>query len=333
MKILVIRFSSIGDVLLTTPLLRCLKQQLPDCSLHFLTKSTMSQLLTSNPNVDRVVTLQHPLKKTIKQLRSEHYDFVVDLHNNHRSRLIRMRLSAKHSVYRKENFRKWLTILTKHDFMSGLHVVDRYFQAVSPLNVVNDGKGLQLPLPEVLSGEAFKTRMFGSNSVLQLTAHPYAIVACGAQHATKRIPLSKLMTLCSQIKGPVLLLGDKGDRDRLRNSDVAFSPNVSNLCGKTSLLESAALIRDAAVVVTPDSSMMHFAAAYHRPVIAVWGATVPEFGFWAYSTQRADCQVSNLRCRPCSRMGSERCPLGHFRCMDFQDWQRIAEAASQALAT
>lgn len=328
MKILIIRFSSIGDIVLTTPVVRCIKQQLPDCQVHYLTKSGSVELLLNNANIDKIITLDEKLRDTIAELKSEHYDYVVDLHNNHRSRLIRMALRAKTYVYRKENFHKWLTIITKHNFMSGRNVVDRYMQTLHPLGVVADGGGLQIFLSDDLSGDAFRQRVINNKKVAEITNRPYVVVACGAQHATKRIPDDKLLVLCSLIKSRVLLLGDKSDRKRLRDFGASFSKNVINLCGKTSLSESAALIRDAVAVITPDSSMMHFAAAFGRPVIAVWGATVPQFGFSAYATPHADCQVDGLLCRPCSRMGSKRCPLGHFKCMHQQSWQRIAEAAN-----
>ncbi|MBR6330276.1 MAG: glycosyltransferase family 9 protein [Bacteroidales bacterium] len=333
MKVLIIRLSSIGDILLTTPLVRCVKQQLHGCVLHFLTKPAMRDLLASNANVDKVLTLGDSISQTVTMLDEQGpYDYIIDLHNNHRSRMIRARLKGKKLIYRKENLRKWLTIVTKRDLMSSRHVVDRYMRTVMPLGVSNDNKGLELALPHSLDAENFRKTAVGGISIDQLLSSPYAVVACGAQHATKRIPPAHIATLCSLMKVPVLLLGDGGDRSRLDSAGATFGSNVVNLCGKTTLLESAALIRDAAVVVAPDSSMMHFAAAFHRPVVAVWGATVPQFGFAAYATPHIDCQVDTLHCRPCSRMGSERCPLGHFDCMHKQDWQRIATAAKKYLS-
>lgn len=260
------------------------------------------------------------------------YDYIIDLHNNHRSRLIRFRLKGKKIVYRKENLHKWLTIVTKRNQMSSRHVVDRYMRAIAPLGIIADNIGLELDLPPSLNTNSLKTKSFDGISIDSLLAKPYAIVACGAQHATKRIPPTHIATLCSLLESPVLLVGDAGDRRRIEDAAVTFGTNVVNLCGKTSLLESAALIRDAAVVVTPDSSMMHFAAAFRRNIVAVWGATVPQFGFSAYATTHTDCQVEGLRCRPCSRMGTERCPLGHFDCMHKQDWHQIAAAAALYLS-
>lgn len=328
MKVLVIRFSSIGDILLTTPVLRCLKRQL-NAEVHFLTKGGNVELLYNNANVDKVVVLQDSMRQTVSALKKESYDAVVDLHNNHRSRYVRRRLRVKSYVYRKENVSKWLTIMTKHSFMSGLHVVDRYLKAVAPLGVKDDGGGLEINLPEELKSDALKLKNISGKNVSDLTGVPYVVIACGAQHATKRIPLEKIMVVSSLIRAKVVLLGDKTDKTRIRNWEGSFGGNVVNLCGKTTLQESAALINGASAVVTPDSAMMHFAAALHRPVIAVWGATIPDFGFSAFRTWHVDCEVNNLWCRPCSRMGSGRCPLGHLNCMHNQNWQSIAEAASK----
>lgn len=329
MKILVIRFSSLGDIVLTTPVLRCIKQQLPESETHFLTKSGNVELLYNNPNVDKVITLQDTLHQTVKQLKKEHYDYVVDLHNSLRSRLVRLGLHTSSSVYRKENLGKWMTIVFKRNFMSERNVVQRYMQAVKPLGVSDDKGPLELYLPEELCGEAFERRVINRRVVGGLTEVPYVVIACGAQNETKRIPVDKLVLLAALIKARVLLIGDKKDSTRMRDWGASFGGNVINLCGKTSLLESAAFIRDAAAVITPDSAMMHFAAAFARPVIAVWGATTPSFGFSAYRTPHIDCVVGKLRCHPCSRMGSRRCPHKHFKCMHEQKWQQIAEMATR----
>ena len=329
MKILIIRFSSLGDIILTTPVVRCLKRQLEGAEIHYLTKVDNLELLYNTPNIDKVLAYDGNLRETVKKLRNENYDAIVDLHNSRRSSLIRMQLKGKKYVYRKENLHKWLTIVTKHDFMSGKNVVERYLAAVKPLGIEDDGGGLELMLPESMAPEVFKKLIVAGKKVEDIVNQPYVVVACGSQHETKNIPVDKLMVLCSMIKMRVVLLGDKKDRKRIRDWGASFSANVINLCGKTSLLESAAFVRAAAVVISPDSAMMHFAVAFHRPLIAIWGATTPRFGFAAFRTPHADCEVTDLWCRPCSRMGSKRCPLGHFRCMHEQSWQRIAESVTK----
>lgn len=308
MKILVIRLSSIGDVVLTTPLLRCLKSQLPQCELHLITKKVNGELLQGNNYIDRLIEYDGS-KSQENRLRLEKYDYVVDLHNNHRSRRLRRHLHVWSLVYRKENFGKFMLVLTKWDVMSGRHVVDRYFDAVKPLGVTNDGFGLELPIFSL------------EHSRIQTLQQPYIVIACGAQHETKRIPPEKIAYLANGIKGTVVLVGDDNDRERM--DKVTLTDNVLNFCGMTTLQESAAIISRASVVVTSDSAMMHVAAAYHRRVIALWGCTTPRFGFWAYGTEHLDVIPQGLRCWPCRRMGSERCPKGHFSCMMNHDYESI----------
>ena len=318
MKILVVRLSSIGDVVLTTPVLRCMKRQL-HCELHLITKKVCGELMEGNPNIDRQIVYDGSEEQEL-HLREEHYDCVVDLHNNHRSRRLR-RAMAKGSprprvlVYRKENFGKFMLVLTKWDIMSGKHVVDRYFDAVNPLGVKNDNLGLELP-------------SFTESSLHGFSPSHYSVIACGAQHETKRIPPSKIAFMANGIKGPVALVGDKADRERMKA--VELSDNVINLCGETTLQQSAAVIANAAVVITPDSAMMHVAAAYHRRVIALWGCTSPRFGFWAYSTERNDYTPQGLRCWPCRRMGSDHCPKGHFACMMNQGYDSIIQVINDS---
>ena len=316
MKILVIRLSSIGDVVLTTPVLRCLKKMLPDCELHLITKRICSELIVGNPNLDRLIVYDGS-EEQVAALKWEGYDCVVDLHNNHHSRRLRRAIGTRTFVYRKENLGKFMLVLFKWDIMSGRNVVDRYFDAVSPLGVSNDGKGLELPnfnqTIKHLGIQAFK----------QL---PYVVIACGAQHETKRIPPEKIAMLANKSGVDVVLVGDDGDRKRMES--VNLNANVRNLCGKTTLQQSAALIAGAMAVVTPDSAMMHVAAAYKKKVIAVWGCTSPRFGFWAYGTEHIDFTANGLRCWPCRRMGTERCPKGHFKCMMQHDYERMLECVN-----
>ncbi len=321
MKILVIRFSSIGDVVLTLPVVNWIKSQCHGIEVHLLTKHLNAGIVALNQDIDRIHELEDSISDTIEKLRKEKFDYVLDLHNNHRSRRVRRNLRLPCSVYRKENLHKMLYVLTKHDFMSGKHVVDRYLSAAARIPFGQDDvsrlriKPTEAPLltlPLIAKTDARLQK-------------PYVVIACGAQHATKRIPTEKIVSLALAISVPVVLVGDTNDAKRLKVCDAGFGGDVMNLCGMTTLAESAAIIGHAAVVVSSDSAMMHIAAAFRRPVVAVWGATVPSFGFGAYRTEHYDFQVAGLRCRPCSRMGTEKCRKGHFACMQKQDWTAIVQ--------
>lgn len=328
MKMLVMRLTSIGDVLLTTPVARCLKKQLPELELHYLTRGKNGELLKYNPYIDRLLLLDDNNDVTIDILQKEKYDYVVDLHNNHRTHRIRRALKVKCSVYRKENVRKFIYVWTKFDVMSGRNVVDRYLKAVENLGVIPDNGGLDLFLPPEFQYNSLLNQTVGEVHLADIINASYVAIACGGQHYTKRMPVEKVVELCSLVKHPVVLLGDSNDRKRIVECEISFPSNVFNFCGETSLLMSAAIVRYSKAVVTSDSSIMHIAAASHRPVVAVWGATTPSFGFSAYKTQKTDCQVEHLWCRPCSRMGSEHCWRGSFKCMYGQDWKQIADVVN-----
>ncbi len=321
MKILVIRLSSIGDVLLTTPVLRCLHEQLDNVELHFLTKKVNIPLMEDNPYID-VLHEYTSDYDSVKTLVREQFDVVVDLHRNRHSRFIRTSLWGKKYIYNKENLRKFLYILTKKNIMSGRHVVDRYLNAVSHLGVVNDNKGLDLYLSAASCCDASRLH------IKHLKGHElYCVLVCGAQHHTKRIPTEGISQLCANIPLPVVLLGDENDRQRLEREGVSVQPKDVNLCGQIPLASSAAMIRDAAVVITADTGLMHVAAALRRPVVVVWGATAPPLGFTPYHTKYVDCEVPNLPCHPCSRQGGKRCRQGHFACMQQQNWHDVAAKA------
>lgn len=308
-----------GDIVLTSPVLRCLRKQLPDAEIHFLTKEPFAPLVSGNPNIDRVHFLKGSLGSTIAALRKEGYDFVVDLHHNYRTFRIRHALHCRSGVYPKEDLRRRLMTIFKGLKPRYPHVVDRYFKAVEKLGVANDGQGLDyFPIPE--------------NMADIQPQEPYAVVSCGAQYGTKRIPLRKVFYFCCQIHDyPVVLLGDNADRKRYKSSNAKFHKNVKNLCGKTSINQSALLVKNAAFVLTPDTGLMHIASAFNRPTAVMWGSSVPQFGFAPYKNTSAFSSQVNAGCRPCSRLGRDRCPLGHFRCMEEHDWWRIAGIANNKL--
>ena len=317
MKILVIRLSSLGDVLLATPVVRCLKSQIDDCQVHFLTKASNAALLKDSPYIDRLILWNGDTRETIRTMVDEEYDYVVDLHNRRRTRYIRRSITGRKLVYKKESWRKLLYILTRIDLLHGRHVVDRYMDTLEPLGIRNDGGGLDVFVSKEI------------DMTLEKPKGRYVVVACGAQHGTKRIPPERLYELVGMINREVILVGDEADRLRIVESGVGFGEGVRNMCGRTKIEELVALIQDADLVITPDSMTMHMAAALKRPVVAIWGATTPKFGFSAYCTTHVDYEREHLWCHPCSRTGFEHCPLGHFRCMNGHDWRSIAEKVNQ----
>lgn len=323
MKILVIRFSSIGDIVLTTPVLRCLKTQLPDVEVHFLTKPVFATILEANPYVAKIWHLEKDWKGMVHKLKKEQYDLIVDLHHNLRTLRLKYSLFPVRSVsFKKLNWQKWLLTQFKKNILPPVHIVDRYLDTVHFLGVHKDGKGLDYFLPE-------NTAFDLSEKLFPLHSKGYIGIVIGASYETKKLPKEKLIELCAAVTDPVVLLGGKEDREMgeiLRQLDTG---RIYNACGIFSLNESAFLVKNAKAVVTHDTGLMHIAAAFDKPVISVWGNTVPAFGMYPYYGDKnifnREFEVAGLSCRPCSKIGFHHCPQKHFRCMRDQDVDAIAK--------
>lgn len=306
MKVLVIRFSSIGDIVLTSPVVRCLKKQL-GAEVHFLTKDRFAGILQPNPYIDRVHTLgQQPMAELISALRAEKFDRVVDLHRNLRTLRVKWALRRPARSFRKLNFEKWLRVRLGINRLPDLHIVDRYLGAVHNLGVRYDQEGLDYFIPP--------------GDEVDLPHRPFVAVAIGATHATKRMPREQIAAFCRRLTTHIALLG--GEEDRLTGEWIAAevgAERCTNFCGRLRLGQSADVVRQAAVVVAPDTGLMHIAAAFRKPLVSVWGNTIPEFGMYPfYPTGQINysvLEVKGLSCRPCSKLGYPACPKGHFRCM------------------
>lgn len=319
MKILIIRFSSIGDIVLTTPVVRCIKQQLPQCELHYLTKPNFKSVLSSNPYIDKLHLLKKPLSKTVSDLKNEKFDYVIDLHNNIRTRLIKFKLGVKSSAFNKLNLEKWLLVNFKINIMPDKHIVDRYLEAASSLGVKNDGKGL----------DYFLEKSYSVDQLLPTSHHIYVGFVIGAQHATKRLPKHKIVEICKLIQEPVVLLGGKDEIEQGEEISRESGLHVFNGCGRFTLDESAFLVKEADSIITHDTGLMHIAAAFNKRIVSVWGNTVPELGMYPYKVDKQDMfEVKGLKCRPCSKIGYKKCPLGHFKCMNEQNSEGIARTAN-----
>lgn len=313
MKILIIRFSSIGDIVLTTPVIRCVSQQVPGAEVHFLTKKSFAPILEGNPHIHQLHFLQDGLWETVKYLKTFGFDYVIDLHNNQRTLAIRKLLGKKQSVFYKMNIEKWLMVNLKINKLLPVHIVDRYLAAGTPLGVVDDGLGLEYYIPP--AEEVATTQLPATHQ------HGYVALVIGAKHATKQYPVDLLAAVCKAVSVPMVLLG--GPEDRAAGEQIVAAsgnPMVWNACGQFSLHGSASLVRQAVVVVSNDTGLMHIAAAFQRPIISLWGNTIPGFGMYPYyggdsKVHHIIMETEGLYCRPCSKIGYKKCPEGHFKCM------------------
>lgn len=317
-KILIIRFSSIGDIVLTTPVIRCLKNQ-TDAEVHYLTKKQYYPLLEANPYLDKVFTIDKKVSEVTSELRKEGYDFIVDLHKNLRSWQVKSALKKPSATFDKLNREKWLLVNFKIDRMPNVHIVDRYMKAVESLGVQNDGQGLDYFLPENFT--------FSTDSPFSVLHSPFHAFAIGAAHQTKRLPTDKIIQICQGIKAPIILLGGSAEFAEGEKIVESSGNHVINACGKMSLHESAATIQAAQNFIAHDTGMMHIAAAFKKEIISIWGSTVPALGMTPYFGETVNdsvrFEVSGLSCRPCSKIGFRQCPKGHFKCMNDQDLEGI----------
>jgi len=319
MKILIIRFSSIGDIVLTTPLVRCVKKQIPQAEVHFLCKPPFANLLEINPYIQKIHLFDKDNSHFWKELQFEKFDYVIDLQNNHRSRKLCRKLKPPHAHFPKLNVKKWLFVNLKINKLPDIHVVDRYFTAtkILPTPVKNDGQGLDFFLNDK-DYEKINTYNISQD---------FIAIAMGSQHKTKQLPLEMLIEICKKINQNIVLLGGEKDIETANNLCSQVEKNIINLCGKLTLRESAACIDLSKTLLTGDTGLMHIAAALNKPLVSVWGSTVPAFGMYPYMPQNPEkyhiIENTNLRCRPCSKLGFEKCPKKHFKCMKEVDIERI----------
>lgn len=318
-KFLVIRFSSIGDIVLTSPLLRCLKQQVEGAEIHFLTKKSFANIVKNNPNVSKIYAIETSIYEVLPQLKTEDYTYVIDLHYNLRSVMLKMRLNKLTFTFNKLNLKKWMLVNFKYSSLPKTHIVERYLETVKLFSVVNDGKGLDFFIA--------KEEEIDVLTLPENFHSGYIAFVIGAKHFTKRLPTNKIISICNKIKLPILLLGGKEDEETANEILKESTANIYNACGKYSLQQSASLVKQATKVITHDTGLMHIAAAFNKEIISVWGNTVPEFGMTPYlaadSKPAKIIEVNGLSCRPCSKIGFSKCPRKHFNCMNLIDENEI----------
>lgn len=323
MKFLVIRFSSIGDIVLATPALRCLKLQYPNAQVHFLTKKKFKAVTIANPYIDKFHYFDGDFSAVRKQLQAEKFDYVIDLHKNLRTLRLRFFLHAKWYSYQKLSVQKFLLTKFHWDFMPATHITTRSLNTLLPLGVKDDGQGLDYFIPE--------QDAVALNALPALYQHGFGAIVIGASYFTKRLPASKLIELVDRLDYPVLLLG--GPEDRAVGDQVvqqARSQKVLNTCGNFSLNGSADLVRKSQWVISHDTGLQYIACAFNKQVLAVWGGTSPKLAVEPYygSAQIANYKnfiVPDLPCQPCSNFGLKTCPKKHFKCMMLQDIEDIVQ--------
>lgn len=299
--------------------MRCVKNKYPECEIHFLTKKSFSSVVASNPNISKVWTIEKEVAEIAEELKNESFDYVVDLHKNIRSKQVKAKVGSLSGTFSKLNYQKWLLTQFKVDKMPDVHIVDRYFEAVKSIDVVNDNQGLDFFIqPE--------------NEVDH--QGDFVAIVVGTAHETKAMTVSKMDEIVERISIPIKLIGGPADADKAERV-VAMNDDreIENCCGKYNIEQSASLLKQAKVVITPDTGMMHISAAFNKPIISVWGNTTPSFGMYPYMPKNKELvhlvEVENLKCRPCSKIGYSQCPKKHFNCIENIDSNEIESILKQ----
>ena len=299
--------------MLTSLVVRCLKNQIKNSEIHFVTKQQFSFILKSNPNIDKVHVLDESFGELITELEKENFNYIIDLHHNFRSARLKRNLKVKAFSVNKLNLQKMLLIRFKINRLPQKHIVDRYLETAAELKIENDGKGLEYFIPE---NEKFK-----KTDLPQPFQKGFVAFVIAGTYNTKKLPVEKISEICQKIDYPVILLGGKSEFSEGEKVLSQSKGNVLNYAGKIRLNQSASLVRDAKLVLTNDTGLMHIAAAFQKKILSFWGNTVADFGMVPYQPHLASkrLEVENLNCRPCSKLGFQKCPRKHFRCMNEID--------------
>lgn len=302
-RILIIRLSSLGDVLLTTPVIRSLKKGYPQLSIDFLIKSNFADAIRLNPNINKTI-IYDDSPELLGQLKDNNYDLVIDLHNNFRSKKIVKQLGLPAFKFVKPNFEKFILVHFKINLLKNIKPITHHYAEVIP-NLELDGNGLELFIPD-----SIKSKLEEFENVIGLCP--------GAFHYTKRWPIEFYAEFGNRLVEDgykIAILGGQSERDICNNLQKMI-PNSFDLSNNNELFQTAVHMKNCKAIICNDSGLMHTAAAMGIPLISIFGSTVKEFGFAPYGVQNMVVENHNLNCRPCTHIGRSKCPKKHFKCMN-----------------
>ena len=335
MKILIIRFSSFGDILLTTPLIRCLRSKYPDSIIDFAVKSTFTDVISSNENINNFVILPdnpdiNDLAKIAQVVKENRYNYILDIHGNFRSWYVSIFSGSKVFRWKKPRFKRWMLVKFKANKLASWPEIPlRYLETASELGVEDDGLGLDFEISDDSireGGDLFESIGFGDKRI--------AAIAPGAKWRTKRwgednyAILGKAL-LADRFEG-ILMLGSSSERELCENICAGIGGNTFNLAGKTGIQLAAAVIAKSKLYIGNDSGLSHLASAVHTPSVVIFGPTVKEFGFFPFRSNSVVIETE-LYCRPCTHIGNNRCPQKHFRCMKDITIDRVLSKISEII--
>ncbi len=309
-KILIIRFSSIGDIVLTTPVIRNLKEQfLGGVEIHYLTKRKFQKVIEPNPHIARVIAFEKSTNEVMDQLKAEAYHYIIDLHRNLRSARVKAKLKVLDFTFDKLNWQKWLLVNFGINKLPDLHIVDRYMKSISPFGIINDNKGLEYFFADsdrVLPGDLPSSFQNG-----------FITIGIGAAHWRKKPREAQYIEICKRLNTPIALIGGADEKELGERIASQAGANAWNTAGGFSLGGTASLIEQSLLLITPDTGVMHIAAALKKPIISIWAATIPGLGMYPYQNRALNemIQANHLSRRPCSKLGT-KCKYKECKCID-----------------
>lgn len=332
-KILILRLSSIGDILLATPFIQQVKKTFPEAEITFIVKKEFNDLLKHNKHIDKLISFDPTygiagLLDLTKQLKSRNFDYIFDLHNNLRTNRLTSGFKGN-KVYKikKYKFKRSVLVNFKINLFRQIKSAPEKYLLVGAESGVKDN-GEQL---ELYWDETTETKIEEHLNENNLQKDRYICIAPGAAHFTKMWPLEYSVNLIERIINnsnlKIVILGGPGEEKILQQGEPSI--DIINFCGKLSLLESAVVLKYSKGIITNDSGLMHMAAAVKKSIIALFGSTVKEFGFFPFRADATILENKDLWCRPCTHIGRRNCPLGHFNCMRQITVDRVFKEVSR----
>jgi ADP-heptose:LPS heptosyltransferase len=303
--ILVIRFTSLGDVILTTPVVAALRKRFPQARIDFLVMNSCAEAIHGNPHIDTLIRFDKTRHSGLRGLvafarRLETYDLIIDLHAKLRSRILTTFMPGRVLRYRKRAWWKPIGVrLRLIRYHADAPIVTTFFKALSPMGIPIGSETLSFS--------------FSDADQHRVAAHAGAVVlAIGAANATKKWPAEQYARLGELIPDPIVIIGGGVDGEDGALIRQRIGNRCTNLAGGLSLKESGALLAAAKYVVCNDSVSFHMARAVGTQAFVIFGPTDP--GMFTYD-DRAVLLYRGEPCSPCSLHGDPKCPRGHFNCM------------------
>jgi heptosyltransferase-2 len=333
MKILLIRLSSMGDVVLTTSVISAIRKKHPDAQIDFVVKEQFAPLIQYHPAINRLYTFgKKPgaLKELKRQIITSGYDILLDLHNTFRSNYLKWNCGVPViQTLSKEYLRRFLLVKLKINRYrnSETSIIDRYAQAACNY--------LDLPVahfPEIYLPEQIEKN---ASDLLPETTMPTIVLVPGSAHPTKEWPISRFTEAASLLSckfgARIVVIGGKKEIPAGKMISQSVGAQCYDFTGKTTLLETAAIIKKCDLIISVDTGCMHIGWAFHRKMVCIFGSTVRELGYYPDYSDAVIVENEELTCRPCSHNGLKSCPKNHFRCMKEISTGMVMKVAEKLL--